>query len=77
MPDKNFASLLLLLGVWGLSALAGVSFIYQALKDNAPRKQSGFRKILQEARFRLRLAAGTALLVWVLIGVIWATFVWQ
>ena len=77
MPDKNLSSLLLLLGVWLLSALAGLSFIYQALKENGQRRQSGVRKILQEIRFRLRLAAGTGLLIWVVIGVLWAFLVWQ
>jgi hypothetical protein len=57
--------------VWAISLLAGFSYLRQAadMKTSLPRK--GWRKWLDEIRFRLVFAAGSALLLWVLSGLAW------
>lgn len=67
--------------VWVISLTAGVTLIYRALADY--RRSAGSaghswaRRAGSELRFRLRLAAGAGLIVWVILGLIWLATNWD
>ena len=71
MQTTNWNLLIPLIVAWVVSAVAGVSFLRDALKDKTRPPARGWRKMLRELRFRLSFAAGVGLLLWVLSGVIW------
>jgi len=71
MQSKSWSMLLPLILAWVVSAVAGVSFLRDAMKDKTRPPAKGWRKILREIRFRLSFAAGIGLLLWVLSGVVW------
>ncbi|HEY3312858.1 MAG TPA: hypothetical protein VGK00_14555 [Anaerolineales bacterium] len=74
MQNQPWSVLLPLILVWLVSTLAGISFLRSAL-TNPPRPDArGWKKLIQQARFRLALAAGIGLLLWVLSGVVWILF---
>ena len=74
MYTTNWSYLLLIL-VWLVSTLAGVSFIKQAITEKSRRKAlRGWRKFLQDIRFRLTLAMGIGLILFVISGVVWVLF---
>ncbi len=52
-------------------ALAGVSFLHGAYKEKIKPPAKGMRAVVLEVRFRLKLAAGVALLLLVTGGVVW------
>ena len=58
--------------VWVASGLAGLAFIRGALKDRSTGQNSRLGRAANEVRFRLRLAAGIGLVLWVLSGILWA-----
>ncbi|MEI7846679.1 MAG: hypothetical protein WCK35_12835 [Chloroflexota bacterium] len=75
MNKTNWSTYLPLILVWLVSALAGVSFIKQAITENSRRQPSrGWRKFLQGIRFRLTLAAGIGLILFVISGVVWVLY---
>lgn len=69
---------LVILGiVWLFSVVGGVQFILNAFREQRlPRSASRLGKVYDEAKFRLRLAAGLALLLWVISGIIWIATHW-
>ncbi len=73
------ASRVILIAVLGLSLVVGVSFVRQAFAGKAApaRGMSKVRKFSKEVQFRLRLAAGAGLLVWVLSGLVWLVINWR
>ena len=71
MQIKTWSVLLPLILVWLVSALAGISFLYQALTDKSRPASRGWRKFLRAARVRLTFAAGVGLILWVVSSVIW------
>lgn len=77
MQTKTWSMLLPLILVWLVSGLAGVSFLRQSLTDKSRPACRGWRKFLQEIRFRLTFAAGIGLILWVISGLIWVLFNWM
>jgi len=71
MQIKTWSVLLPLILVWVVSALAGISFLRQALTDQSRPASRGWRKWLRAVRVRLIFAAGIGLILWVVSGVIW------
>lgn len=71
MQAKSLSMLLPVVLVWLVSLLAGISFLISAAKEKNRPPVKGWRKFLQELRFRLSFAAGTALILWVISGVFW------
>ena len=69
--EQNTITFIFMIIVWGASGLAGLAFIWRALKDRAADQESGLRRAANEVRFRLRLAAGIGLVLWVISGILW------
>ncbi len=65
------ATFVLLAFIWGAMVLAGVSFLHGAYKEKTKPPAKGMRAVVLEVRFRLKLAAGVALLLLVTGGVVW------
>jgi hypothetical protein len=68
-----------LISVLVLSFIVGVSFIRQAFIEKT-RTRTGtsiIRKAGEEIMFRLRLAAGAGLLMWVMTGAAWLFINWK
>ena len=63
--------------MWGAIALAGLSFLYGAYKEKIKPPAKGVRAIVLEVKFRLKLAAGVALLLTVIASAIWLVFNWS
>ncbi len=51
--------------------MAGLSFLHGAYKEKIKPPAKGVRAVVLEVRFRLKLAAGVALLLMVIAGVAW------
>ena len=64
---------LLILGiVWIISLIGGIQFIINGIKEKRKLQvNSRLGQVYNEAKYRLRLAAGLALILWVLSGVVW------
>jgi hypothetical protein len=71
MQTKTWGVLLLLILVWLVTGLAGLSFLRQALTEKSRPAARGWRKFLGEIRYRLTFATGIALILWVLSSIIW------
>lgn len=65
-------TLVTLVIVWAASILAGLAFIISAIRERRSEKKSMLHRAAYEVRFRLRLAAGLALIIWVVSAVVWA-----
>ena len=76
MQTKSWSMLLPLILVWIISGLAGVSFLREALGKKTRPPARGWRKFLQELRFRLAFAAGVGLILFVVLGVLWVVLNW-
>ncbi len=72
--EQNTSTLILLLIVWLASGIAGILFIREALKQKRSADPSILRRAMNEAKFRLQLAAGIGLILWVISAVVWAIF---
>ena len=68
---NNPATLVILAFIWGVTALAGLSFLQSAFKEKRKPPAKGVRAVVQEVKFRLKLAAGAGLLLTVITGVVW------
>ena len=73
----NPALLVLLAFIWGVTALAGLSFLHGAFKEKLKPPAKGVRAIVLEIKFRLKLAAGVGLLLTVIAGVVWLALNWS
>jgi hypothetical protein len=62
---------LLLLFIWLIVAVAGISFIRSAFHGRKSGQNSRLAVAVNEVRFRLRLAFGVILLFLVASGVVW------
>ena len=71
---QNTGTLVLLLIVWLASGIAGIMFIREALRGKRGADPSRLRRAMDEARFRMRLAAGIVLILFVISGVVWFIF---
>ena len=69
---SNPATLATLIVVWSASVLAGLALIVSAVRERRSEKKSMLHRAAYEVRFRLRLAAGLALILWVVSAVVWA-----
>jgi hypothetical protein len=76
METKSLSMLLPLILVWIVSGVAGVSFISEALGEKTRPPARGWRKFLQELRFRLVFAAGVGLILFVVLSVLWVVLNW-
>lgn len=74
--NQNPASLLVMLTVWVISLVAGIMFIRQAFRENQNR-HSKLKGIVNEIKFRLRLAMGLGLVIWVIGGIVWVLINWS
>lgn len=77
MPEKNLWTLLLLIFTWGLALLAGVAFLRGAHRVSRQPAAKGWRGALKEIKFRLQLALGVALVLWVAGSLAWGWFYWR
>lgn len=68
--NQDFATQLIMLIVWVISLVAGITFIRQAFLENKAR-QSKLENAVNEIKFRLRLAMGLGLVIWVIGGIVW------
>jgi hypothetical protein len=68
--NQGFASQLIMLIVWVISLVAGITLIRQAFLENKAR-QSRLENAVNEIKFRLRLAMGLGLVIWVIGGIVW------
>ena len=75
--SRSPVTFVLLAIIWGITALAGVSFLRGAANDKRKPPAKGVRAIVAEVKFRLKLAAGAALLLIVIMGVAWLALNWQ
>jgi hypothetical protein len=62
--------------VWTISLVAGILFIRQAFRENKAR-QSKLEQTVNEIKFRLRLAMGLGLVIWVIGGIVWVLLNWN
>ena len=69
--EQNLITYIFMFLVWGASGLAGLAFIWRALKDRTANQDSRLQQAANEVRFRLRLAAGIGLVLWVISGILW------
>ena len=68
----NFWILLIIILVWLVSGIAGLSFLHQASQDNTKKPaRSWWRKYLQGVRLRFLYLMGILLIAWVIVGVFW------
>lgn len=74
--NQNFATQLVMLIVWIISLAAGITFIRQAFRENKAR-QSKLESAVSEIKFRLRLAMGLGLVIWVIGGIVWVLINWS
>ena len=74
---NNLATVVILAFIWGLTGLAGLSFLYGAYKEKIKPPAKGGRGVVLEVKFRLKLAAGVGLLLTVITGVAWAALYWK
>ncbi len=72
----NIAQLVTLLIIWVVSAIAGFEFLRTAFRERRTRPGSRLKAAAEEVRFRLRLAAGLILLIFVASGLIWLVANW-
>ena len=73
--NQDPATLLIMLIVWTISLVAGVMFIRQAFRENKAR-HSKLENAVNEIKFRLRLATGLGLVIWVIGGIVWVLINW-
>ncbi len=69
--DRAQLQTVILVIIWGVVGLAGVSFLRSAFRDRTMRRNSKLAAAMDEVRFRLRLAFGVLLLILVASGFIW------
>ena len=63
--------------VWVISALAGISFLSSAMKEQSKPARKGLKKFWAELRFRLTFAVGVAMILWVISSVFWLLLNWR
>jgi hypothetical protein len=68
--SQDVATQIIMLIVWVISLVAGITFIRQAFLENKAR-QSKLENAVNEIKFRLRLAMGLGLVIWVIGGIVW------
>lgn len=74
--EKNTANIIAFVLMCIVCSLAGITFIRNALLEQAPKKSSKVAAIAREVRFRARLFLGLALLLWVGFSVVWVLIKW-
>ncbi len=62
--------------IWIISAVAGFQFLRAAFRERRTQSGSRLRAAAEEVRFRLRLAAGLILLLFVASGLVWLVLNW-
>jgi hypothetical protein len=73
----NPATIVILAFIWGVTALAGLSFLRGAYQEKLKPPAKGVRAVVLEVKFRLKLAAGAGLLLTVIGGVVWLALNWN
>jgi hypothetical protein len=73
--EPNPGNITLILIVWAACAFAGVRLIRQAFKEKPPAN-TRLGMAFHGVKFRIRLAAGLALILWVLSGLVWVYINW-
>jgi len=68
--SQDVVTQIIMLIVWVISLVAGITFIRQAFLENKAR-QSKLENAVNEIKFRLRLAMGLGLVIWVIGGIVW------
>ena len=74
---NNPATVVILAFIWGVTALAGLSFLHGAYKEKMKPPAKGVRAVVLEVKFRLKLAAGAGLLLTVITGMVWLALNWN
>jgi hypothetical protein len=74
--DKSLATITALLLMWIVFSLAGLSFLRNAIFEQAPKKSTKVGMVVREVRFRARLFAGLAMLLWVAASLVWVLIKW-
>ncbi len=62
--------------IWLVSAVAGFEFLRAAFRERRTNSGSRLKAAAEEIRFRLRLAAGLILLLFVASGLVWLIANW-
>ena len=74
--DNNLVTIITLSVMWIVCTLAGITFIRNAVLEQAPKKSSKVGAIMREVRFRARLFSGLLLLIWVGVSLVWMLIKW-
>jgi hypothetical protein len=64
-------TLVLLVITWTILLVAGISLIWQAIMEKSSLAKSKVQRIVNEIKFRLGFAAGVALIILFLSGLLW------
>jgi hypothetical protein len=74
--SKTPGTLILLVIIWTIFLVTGISLIWQAIMDKSSPTKSKARRIVNEIKFRLKFAIGVVLMIFVLSGVFWLLVKW-
>jgi len=74
--SKTTGTLILLVITWTIFLVAGIGLLWQAIMDKSSPAKSKTRRIVNEIKFRLGFAAGVALIILFLSGVVWLLVNW-
>jgi len=74
--SKTTGTLILLVITWTIFLVTGIGFIWQAIMDKSSPAKSKARRIVNEIKFRLGFAAGVAIIILFLSGVLWLLVNW-
>jgi hypothetical protein len=74
--SKTPGTLILLVIIWTIFLVTGISLIWQAIMDKSSPTKSKARRIVNEIKFRLKFAIGVVLMIFFLSGVFWLLVKW-
>ncbi len=74
--DKSPATIIAVIVMWVVLSITGISFLKNAVMEQAPKKSSKVGLVLREVRFRARLFAGLLMLLWVAVSLVWVLIKW-
>ena len=74
--SKTTGTLILLVITWTIFLVAGIGLLRQAIMDKSAPAKSKARRFVNEIKFRLGFAAGVALIILFLSGVVWLLVNW-
>jgi hypothetical protein len=74
--SKTPGTLILLVIIWTIFLVTGISLIWQAIMDKSSPTKSKARRIVNEIKFRLKFATGVVLMILFLSGVFWLLVKW-